>query len=159
MPVVPYAPSSTRAGEDLGPGREREEGGQNAVAEQRHGKEKGGTDQHFEQAARKAPFKFCVSCGRMWHDGSVCLRFSNSLHTLSPCGGIQCADGWHSKTSLGHTAKGIVASSGMPLVGRWLERQLSSFGRLPRQRNCIHPPVAKSFGKTTLHDIALAGIG
>ena len=49
--------------EDQGPDREREEGGQNAVAEQRHGKEKGGTDQHFEQAARQASFKFWVGCG------------------------------------------------------------------------------------------------
>jgi hypothetical protein len=89
----------------------------------------------------------------------VCLSFSNSRHTLSPCGGIQCADGWYSKTSIGYAAKGVVASSGMPLVGRLLERQLSSFGRLPRQRNCIHTPVAKSYGKKVLHNAAPAGIG
>ena len=50
--------------EDQGPGREPEEGGQNAVAEQGHGEEKGGSDEHFEQAAREASFKVCVGVGK-----------------------------------------------------------------------------------------------
>ena len=49
--------------EDQGPDREQEERGQNAVAEQRHGEKKGGTDQHLEQAARQASFEVCVGCG------------------------------------------------------------------------------------------------
>ena len=55
--------------EDQGPDREREEGGQNAVAEQCHGEEKNGTDQHIEEAAREALFKIGIGCGERRHDG------------------------------------------------------------------------------------------
>ncbi len=61
--------------EDQGPDREREEGGQNAVAEQRHGEEKGGADQHIEQAAREASFEVRVGCGERRHD-EVTTRFA-----------------------------------------------------------------------------------
>ena len=49
--------------EDQGPDRERQEGSQNAVAEQCHCEEKGGTNQHIEQAAREASFEVGVGCG------------------------------------------------------------------------------------------------
>ena len=59
--------------EDQGPDREREEGGQNAVAEQRQREENGGADQHIEQAAGEASFEIRVGCGERRHDGSVVL--------------------------------------------------------------------------------------
>jgi len=56
--------------EDHGPDRKREEGRQNAVAEQHHSEEKRGTDQHIEQAAREASFEVHVGRRERCHGGS-----------------------------------------------------------------------------------------
>jgi hypothetical protein len=61
--------------EDHGPDREREEGGQDALAEHRHGEEKRGTDENLEQAAREASFEVRVGWEERRHDGSLVLGF------------------------------------------------------------------------------------
>ena len=79
--------------EDHGPDREREEGGQDAVAEQRHGEEKSGTDQHLEQAVSEASFEVRVGCGERRHDGSLVLGFADSRQAWRACGRKYRVDG------------------------------------------------------------------
>ena len=50
------------------PDRERKEGGENAIAEQRHPEKKGRADQNLEEAAREAPFEILVGRGERRHE-------------------------------------------------------------------------------------------